>query len=255
MIVRTEHFWRVALFLARFGHEQDGKTTPPEELSVTRWNLAYRMFYEGIGSGRTIDAFELSLRNARDAYDSHIPDNIRVGWLDSHGNPEKLNTIANDIFNKHANTHRSSFWEQISHLADGMLPSYNKVVDDLSSIQNMELDGSRQSLTEGGMKVIISVRYERNIRLRNLAFEFHGYDCSVCGFNFEKAYGSWGKGFAEVHHLEPISHSGGQKKSVNVKTDLIVLCANCHRMAHRKKGLTLTVDELKNKMSSLQAWV
>jgi hypothetical protein len=30
---------------------------------------------------------------------------------------------------------------------------------------------------------------------------------------------------------------------------LVVLCANCHRMTHRKRGVLLTVDELRGKIN------
>jgi 5-methylcytosine-specific restriction enzyme A len=55
-----------------------------------------------------------------------------------------------------------------------------------------------------------------------------------------------GKGYIEVHHMIPISEKG--KRSTDPKTDLTVVCANCHRMIHRKKKITLTLSELKSKM-------
>ena len=84
---------------------------------------------------------------------------------------------------------------------------------------------------------------------RNDAFKIHGYNCAVCAFNFAETYGEWGANFAEVHHLLPISELQGIKRKINPATDLIVLCPNCHRMVHRKKGLTLTVDELRSKLT------
>ena len=70
----------------------------------------------------------------------------------------------------------------------------------------------------------------------------------VCGFNFEKTYGSWGKNWAEVHHLLPIAEKKKNKTITNPDTDLAVLCANCHRMTHKKKDTILTIDELKKKL-------
>lgn len=32
---------------------------------------------------------------------------------------------------------------------------------------------------------------------------------------------------------------------VNPETDLIAMCANCHRMIHRRKDKVVSVDELK----------
>src|SRR5258705_3799916 len=101
------------------------------------------------------------------------------------------------------------------------------VFDDLISIEDSENDKSFISKTEGGKKVIISYRYERNPSLRGAAFRIHGHDCAVCGFNFSKTYGIWGKGFCEVHHVRTFSSLGETKVETNPVTDLAVVCANC----------------------------
>ena len=53
--------------------------------------------------------------------------------------------------------------------------------------------------------------------------------CELCNFDFEKVYGELGKGYVEVHHKVPLHFSG---KVESTTTDLILLCANCHRMIH-----------------------
>jgi len=106
-----------------------------------------------------------------------------------------------------------------------------------------------ESRTEGGRRVFVSQRAERDVRLRNRAIELHGTSCQACGFNFGHTYGSWGEGFAEVHHLLPLGNKDTGERETDPQKDLIVLCANCHRMAHRKRGITLTVEELKEKIN------
>ncbi|WP_026918059.1 HNH endonuclease [Gordonia shandongensis] len=64
--------------------------------------------------------------------------------------------------------------------------------------------------------------------------------CEVCSFDFGKAYGAHGKGYAEVHHRVPLHVTD---EVVNDLHDLIVLCANCHRMIHRRTPW-LTPEEL-----------
>ena len=54
--------------------------------------------------------------------------------------------------------------------------------------------------------------------------------CEVCGFDFEAIYGALGRDFIECHHLRPLSESGMTRTRLS---DLALLCANCHRMAHR----------------------
>lgn len=65
--------------------------------------------------------------------------------------------------------------------------------------------------------------------------------CEVCEFDFEATYGQRGHQYTEVHHLLPLHTSGETKTKIS---DLILLCANCHRMIHRHSPW-LTPDELR----------
>ena len=78
-------------------------------------------------------------------------------------------------------------------------------------------------------------RVERNRKLSGDAKKYHGTVCLVCGFDFERIYGSVGKGYIEAHHLIPISDLKGRPKQLDPKVDFTVVCANCHRMLHRHK--------------------
>jgi 5-methylcytosine-specific restriction protein A len=101
-----------------------------------------------------------------------------------------------------------------------------------------------ESANEGSRTSYFGTRYERQKDLRLRAIEFHGLDCKACGFDFEKAYGEYAKGFIHVHHVVPISTYGGEK-AVNPETDLVTLCANCHAVVHRKRDVTLSIEQLK----------
>jgi hypothetical protein len=101
------------------------------------------------------------------------------------------------------------------------------------------------SVQEGREKKMLSKRYERSRFLRDIAIRFHGVDCAVCGFNFEKNYGDWGRDFIHVHHLERLADSG--QRMVNPVTDLIPVCPNCHSMLH-KSSPPLMPGDLKNKL-------
>ena len=88
-------------------------------------------------------------------------------------------------------------------------------------------------------------KYERDPRNRAAAIKIHGYQCMACGFDFERFYGrELGRNIIEVHHVVPLS-SRDEEVIVNPATDLVCLCANCHRMIHRKKNAILTLEELK----------
>lgn len=100
------------------------------------------------------------------------------------------------------------------------------------------------SRVEGSATSYYGVRYERDPKLRLQAIAIHGVACMGCGFDFESAYGEYARGYVHVHHVLPISEFGGSK-SVNPESDLMVLCANCHAVIHRKRDRTLSIEELK----------
>lgn len=77
-------------------------------------------------------------------------------------------------------------------------------------------------------------RIERNPSAARLAKKHHGTRCQACGLDFSERYGVIGDGFAEAHHLRPISSlTEGAALMYDVTADFAVLCANCHRMIHR----------------------
>jgi 5-methylcytosine-specific restriction protein A len=79
-------------------------------------------------------------------------------------------------------------------------------------------DGSSEERLLEGRRRTLHARLERN-----------------CGFDFGTAYGELGSGFIEAHHLTPLRSlplDGGV--SLSPRTDFTVVCANCHRMIHRR---------------------
>lgn len=66
--------------------------------------------------------------------------------------------------------------------------------------------------------------------------------CKAGGFDFVERYGEHGAGFIECHHIKPLAELSGETKTR--LSDLVLLCANCHRMIHAKRPW-LTVDELR----------
>ncbi len=113
-----------------------------------------------------------------------------------------------------------------------------QVKDDLDSLIQEE------RILEGGQTKRLSNHFERNPKLRVQAIKNHGFECMACGFSFLKNYGDWGEDFIEVHHVTPVS-SMENLTSINPKTDMLVLCSNCHRMIHRRRNNPLSLDQLK----------
>ncbi|WP_053375555.1 HNH endonuclease [Paenibacillus sp. FJAT-27812] len=105
------------------------------------------------------------------------------------------------------------------------------------------LDDEDELHKEGLRKSSVVNKYERNPKIKKAAILYHGVTCMGCKFNFEEFYGDHGKGFIEIHHINPLS-SVQKEHYVDPKEDIAVLCANCHRMIHRRRSDMLSLDEL-----------
>lgn len=242
MIKRGKNFVEVAFFLSKYG-----KSKPPKQLEIKSWKEAYHIFYEKLNEGREILTFEHSLKNARDAFDSHFIETEREGWKDKKGSPNKLSGVSLEVFSRFDQLSENEIWERITKYSNLKIKNYKDIFEDLIAVEESEKEVNT-SKTEGGIKVYISKKVERDPSLRNDAFKIHGYNCMVCKFNFQENYGDWGRDWAEVHHLKAIADKKKEKTITDPKTDLAVLCANCHRMIHRKKNKALTIEELKRKL-------
>ena len=85
--------------------------------------------------------------------------------------------------------------------------------------------------------------YERDPRNRARAIVFHGSRCLGCGFSFDDVYTpEHARGYVEVHHIHSLSEG---PRVVDPYEDLIPLCANCHRMVHRRGDDWLSLEELR----------
>lgn len=99
---------------------------------------------------------------------------------------------------------------------------------------------------EGGVLFRLHRLRERNRRLvarkKERVLQNHGtLACEVCGFDFAAAYGPWGEGYVECHHRKPLSELPA-RGTVRLD-DLALVCANCHRILHRRNPMP-TVDQL-----------
>lgn len=114
-----------------------------------------------------------------------------------------------------------------------------------SDLKSQDKENYYSPSFEGAKKEKLISYYERNPIIRARAIAYHGVTCCVCGFNFERFYGKRGRNYIEVHHVIPISKFN-KEIEVDPKSDMVVLCSNCHRMIHREVNHPLTIEELRN---------
>lgn len=105
-------------------------------------------------------------------------------------------------------------------------------VDQVESERDPEIQA-----VEGEVRWRLAKHRLRERALRNAkvaaAMEKGPLACEVpgCGFVFESRYGDVGEGYAQVHHLRPLSALATPEPTR--LEDLAVVCANCHAMIHR----------------------
>lgn len=106
------------------------------------------------------------------------------------------------------------------------------------------------SVTEGTRQLKSHYRRERSGKLISLKKEqykkLHGLlRCEICGLSFVEIYPkSLGEDFIEVHHKVPLSQIENFVRTT--LDDLLLVCANCHRMIHRTKDCEQNLELLLN---------
>lgn len=83
---------------------------------------------------------------------------------------------------------------------------------------------------EGALRRVYVNAYERNPGARAACIAHYGATCVVCGFDFA-VYGRLAEGFIHVHHLVPLSQTGGEYE-VDPVADMRPVCPNCHAVIH-----------------------
>ena len=117
-------------------------------------------------------------------------------------------------------------------------------VDDLADDGRRATRPEDEGVPEGEQQEQTYLRRVRDRGIRDRAIQEYrqrngGVACEACGFDFAAVYGPHGQDYIECHHRTPLSQSGATITRVG---DLILLCANCHRMIHRRKPWLSTDD-------------
>lgn len=224
-----------------------------------------------IPSGREREYKEYSDEIKSQVIYEHIINNQTHRWMDVNVLEENGNTngrkSANILYYLGMKADYRGIFEgkelsEVIQILEDKGVDYSEVVRLLKLLDDTELEKSIDSDIEaekveeghgieGNVKYYYGKRYERDSKNRKLAIKKHGLNCYACGFNFEEVYGERGKDFIEVHHLKPLSALEEAIK-INPETDLVPLCANCHRMVHRRKDDILSIEELKEIVNEMK---
>jgi predicted HNH restriction endonuclease len=105
---------------------------------------------------------------------------------------------------------------------------------------------------EGSLISVTHLRRERNRSLRGKKLaetlrDTGKLQCECCADDYAAMYGTESDAVIQIHHRWPLSQSDGNTPT-RLK-DLAVVCANCHRMIHRRRKW-LTVEVLAKRIAS-----
>ena len=180
---------------------------------------------------RNVNGFAMKLGNIK-GYDPTTPGGLRKDkgveriWEEFYENQDELHAIAQSIWDNH----------KVGEY------SYKKIKLDIQIDENLAAPEGVLNLK----KHFVRERNSKIVRTKKKQFKkkYGILSCEACNFNFESKYGSLGTDYIECHHTIPISSmEPGEKTKLK---DLVLLCANCHRMVHRSKKKILSLKEIKN---------
>ncbi len=190
-----------------------------------------------------------TIKNFRDAFDPYHS-NRRKGWWQ-----RKLWRFEKEIYRGFKDYTEQEMYGLICKILKNPEQDFQIfffeefILDDKFILPDEEITEEKEikAFLEGSLVEVKLNAYERNNKARQKCIEYHGTDCVICGFNFEKMFGNIGKNFIHVHHLIPLSQIH-EKYEVDPLKDLRPVCPNCHAMIH-KKNPPFTIEEMKKILS------
>jgi len=195
------------------------------------------------GLSRTLRAFPIEAELAADAsFRSEASIRTKLAnfrWLD----PDSTGGLG------HASRLDAAVWSEFHDDRDRLDELARRITATIHSGETTETeipDFDFEEAEEGAVLTRLHRVRERNQKLvkrkKQQALRGHGQlECEACGFEYTSVYGDLGEGFIECHHRLPVSDlSPGEKTKLS---DLALVCANCHRMLHRRRPW-LTVEAL-----------
>ena len=219
--------------------------------------------YTSFGSTLTVfSTIGVSGRTGDDYENEYFPDTETLRWYGKNGSHSKQPNIAG-IIDASIEPHIFVRWDDkptFTYLGVGKVLEYENgaTTKKGTAIQFLfQMEDPSSGIAEDGVQEVsggdppsygrrisaVVNRYERDPEYRRKCLEHYGYDCQICGFSFKDVYGELGDKFCHVHHIEPVSETGGEVIT-DPTQDLIPVCPNCHAMLHRQRP-AMKPDELR----------
>lgn len=161
---------------------------------------------------------------------------------DEHGAPDRVffgKFVASESLSKHEaarNEQYSIFFDRNGNFKQGSVFQGDIPQTAQPKLKSVDPDAD-ESYPEGKKLWKLHQQKERNQKAvkhkkEKMLAETGKLECEVCDFDFAQEYGVLGYGFAECHHRVPLAHLKTEHR-VRI-SELAIVCANCHRMLHRK---------------------
>ncbi len=145
-------------------------------------------------------------------------------------------------------------WRELSSDRAELRKLANVITNSVSTtkIEDNNISPEEEDFPEGKVLYRLHRTRERNRELVKKAKDKRKKEagvlkCDVCQFNFFEKYGDIGADYIECHHTKPVSELEDSDKT-QLK-DIALVCANCHRMLHRKRPW-LSIEQLKGLLKS-----
>ena len=197
---------------------------------------------------------ENSVKNWRDEFDglNPDPDRKRKGWdrkptpsrvymkmqLDS-WTYEQLSGLANSVIGRSADFSAESVDELFGWAINGRDADTQEVVEAIIGGILSFSESQDINAIEGGRKLVVHLRVERDPGIAKEAVRRHMRDCGpvckVCALDFSRRY-QMGEGehCLEAHHKLPLSHRSVASRTII--EDFLVVCPSCHRVIHKVRA-------------------
>ena len=152
---------------------------------------------------------------------------------------EQLSGLANSVLGLSSDFSESSVVELFSWIIKGKDSDTQDVVEAIAGGVLSFSESQDINAVEGGRKLVLHLRVERDPRIAREALRRHVRDsgpvCKLCVLDFSRRYQMGaGEHCLEAHHKLPLSLRLAASQT-NLE-DFLVVCPSCHRVIHKVRA-------------------